>query len=84
MKFEEILRYLEGEVLMKGYWELYIPEDGDMRRIYLLDRAEPDGSRPIKGFIDNDGCGMWGSEMYSSRQVLAEFQNWFDKEIMPF
>ena len=83
MKFDSILKYLDGEVLMKGYWQLDINE-GDMRRIYLLDRPEPNGCRPVKGTIDEDGCGMWGTTMLSSRQVLAEFQNWFDKEIMPF
>lgn len=83
MKFDKILSYLEGEVLMKGYWEQDIAEK-DMRRIYLLDRPEPDGTRPVKGFIDEDGCGMWGKAMLSNRQVLAEFQSWFDNEIMPF
>ena len=83
MKFDNILKYLDGEVLMKGYWRLDLAEAG-VRRIYLLDRPEPDGRRPVKGMMDEDGCGMWGRQYYSNRQVLAEFQNWFDKEIMPF
>ena len=82
MSFDEILKELEGDKLLDGFYK--VDEYEGQRRIFLLGLEKENAGRPVKGIIDESAPAIWKAEVMSAQEAYKKFIEWFDNEIMPF
>lgn len=82
MSYDEILKELEGDKLLEGFYK--VDEYPGQRRIFLLGLETENASRPVKGIIDENALAVWGSEVMSAQEAYKKFIEWFDTEVLPF
>lgn len=81
-EFDEILKELEGDKLLEGFYK--VDEYPGQRRIFLLGLENENASRPVKGIIDENAPAVWDSEVMSAQEAYKKFIEWFDTEVLPF